>query len=112
MEQKTITRLDGTVSTEYRYYISSLKNDIELFSRAVRRHWSVEVMHWHLDVTFREDANQTIDNFAAQNMNIIRKLCLSILKMVEIFRPKLSLKKKRFVIAQDPEKLLEFVMSI
>ena len=112
MERKTITRPDGTISIEYRYYISSLKNDIELFSRAVRRHWSVEVMHWHLDVTFREDANQTIDKFAAQNMNIIRKLCLSILKMVEIFRPKLSLRKKRFVIAQDPEKLLEFVMSI
>lgn len=112
MERKTITRPDGTISIEYRYYISSLKNSIELFSRAVRRHWSVEVMHWHLDVTFREDANQTIDKFAAQNMNIIRKLCLSILKMVEIFRPKLSLRKKRFVIAQDPEKLLEFVMSI
>ena len=112
MERKTITRPDGTISIEYRYYISSLKNDIELFSRAVRRHWSVEVMHWHLDVTFREDANHTIDKFAAQNMNIIRKLCLHILKMVEIFRPKLSLKKKRFVIAQDPEKLLEFVMSI
>ena len=68
-------------------------------------------MHWHLDVTFREDANQTIDKFSAQNMNIIRKFCLSILKMIEIFKPKLSMKKKRFVIAQDAERFLDVVMN-
>ena len=68
-------------------------------------------MHWHLDVTFREDANQTIDKFSAQNMSIIRKFCLSIMKMVEIFKPKLSMKKKRFVIAQDAEKFLDIVVN-
>lgn len=67
-------------------------------------------MHWHLDVTFREDANQTIDKNAAQNLNILRKICLSNLKTVEIFKPKLSMKKKRFVIAQDVEKFLDIVM--
>ena len=111
-ERKTITRQDGTVSVENRYFISSLPCDIALFSQAIRKHWSVEVMHWHLDVTFREDANQTIDKFSAQNMNIIRKFCLSILKMVEIFKPKLSMKKKRFVIAQDAEKFLDVIMNV
>lgn len=111
MERKTITRQDGTVRTENRYFISSLPCDIALFSQAIRKHWSVEVMHWHLDVTFREDANQTIEKFSAQNMNIIRKFCLSILKMVEIFKPKLSMKKKRFVIAQDAEKFLDVIMG-
>ena len=47
--------------------------NIEEASRAVRGHWSVESMHWHLDVTFKEDANATIDKMAAQNLNIIRK---------------------------------------
>ena len=111
MERKTITRQDGTTSVENRYFISSLPCDISLFSQAIRKHWSVEVMHWHLDVTFREDANLTIDKLSAQNMNIIRKFCLSILKMVEIFKPKLSMKKKRFVIAQDAEKFLDIVMN-
>ncbi|MFR3666053.1 MAG: hypothetical protein ACLTXB_18080 [Flintibacter sp.] len=64
-----------------------MNEDIELFSRAVRGHWSVESMHWQLDVTFKEDANTTLDKQAAENLNIIRKWCLSILKMVEIFRP-------------------------
>ena len=111
MERKTITRTDGSRSTEYRYYISSLKPDIELFSLAVRKHWSVEVMHWHLDVTFREDANRTIEKQSAQNLNIIRKFCLSILKMVEILKPRLSMRKKRFAISQDAEQELEKVLN-
>ena len=69
-------------------------------------------MYWHLDVTFREDANKTIDKNAAQNMNIVRKWALSILKLVEIFKPNLSLKKKRFVIACSPERFLDQIMSI
>lgn len=112
MERKTITRRDGTKSVEYRHFISSMKEEIELFSMAVRKHWSVEVMHWHLDVTFREDANQTLEKMAAQNLNVIRKFCLSILKVVELqMGHKLSMKKKRFAIALDSEKLLETVLS-
>ena len=53
--------------TEYRYFISSLPEDINLASRAVRGHWSVESMHWHLDVTFREDYNTTAEKTGAQN---------------------------------------------
>ncbi len=67
-------------------------------------------MHWHLDVTFKEDANTTLDKQAAENLNIIRKWCLSILKMVEIFRPNLSMKKKRFVISMNPTEFIEQVL--
>lgn len=110
MEEKTI-RKDGEERKERRYYISSLKTDIETFSRAVKGHWSVESMHWHLDVTFKEDANTTLDKQATENLNIIRKWCLSILKMVEIFRPNLSMKKKRFVISMNPAEFLEKVLA-
>ena len=110
MEEKTI-RKAGMEKKEYRFFISSLKEDIELFSRAVRGHWSVESMHWHLDVTFREDANHTLDRLAAQNLNIIRKWCLSILKVLELFRPNLSMKKKRFIISMNPPEFLEHVLA-
>lgn len=110
MEEKTI-RTEKGERKEYRYYISSLEENIEELSRAVRGHWSVESMHWHLDVTFREDANQTLDKRAAQNLNIIRKWCLSILKVIEIFRPNISMKKKRFVISMNPAEFLEQVLS-
>ena len=72
MEEKTIQK-EGRERKEWRYYISSLKEDVELFRRAVRGHWSVESMHWHLDVTLKEDANTTLDKQAAENLNIIRK---------------------------------------
>lgn len=110
MEEKTIKDEKGE-RKEYRYYISSLVPEIETFRRAVRGHWSVESMHWHLDVTFREDANTTLDKQAAQNQNIIRKWSLSILKMIEIMKPGLSLRKKRYAISLLPIKYLEEVLA-
>lgn len=112
MERKTLNKA-GKVTHETRYFISSLQLDIDTLSRAIRGHWNIESMHWHLDVTFREDANRTIDKIAAQNQNIIRKWCLSILKMTElsIKYKRLSLRKKRFVISLDPIKFLEEVLQ-
>ncbi len=110
MEEKTIQDEKGE-REEYRYYISSLPADIEAIKRAVRGHWSIESMHWHLDVTFREDANTTLDKQAAQNQNIIRKWSLSMLKMIEVMKPGLSMKKKRFAISLDPIKYLEEILS-
>ena len=112
MERSTIEK-NGKRTEEYRYFISSLKTDIETISRAIRGHWSIESMHWHLDVTFREDANETIDKLAAQNHNIIRKWCLSILKMMELSCKikRLSMKKKRFAISLRPTPFLEEVLS-
>ena len=111
MEKKTI-RKGETEKEEYRYYISSLCEDIELFSRAVRGHWAVESMHWHLDVTFKEDANTTLDKTAAQNQNIIRKWCLSMLKLIEIRGTKMSLRRKRFNISFAPAQFIEELMKI
>ncbi len=52
---------DNIVTVEERYYISSLNLNIDDVARAIRGHWIVESYHWHLDVTFKEDDNQTID---------------------------------------------------
>lgn len=112
MERKTLNKV-GKVTHETRYFISSLQLDIDTLSRAIRGHWNIESMHWHLDVTFREDANGTLDIIAAQNQNIIRKWYLSTLKMTElsIKYKRLSLRKKRFVIRLDPIKFLEEVLQ-
>ena len=107
---KTIQRKNETV-TETRYYISSLKEDIELFSKCVRQHWSVEIMHWHLDVTFKEDANKTLDKTAAENMNIIRKWALCILKTVN-FGKNQSLRLKRYMILNNPAKYLRMILEM
>jgi len=111
MERKTILK-EGKEKIEYRYFISSLPLEIGLVSRAIRAHWSVESMHWHLDVTFREDANSTLDKVAAQNQNIIRKWALSILKLMDIGRRKMSLKRKRYNISMNPCKWLDQVFAL
>lgn len=94
------TKQQDKITTERRYYISSLPLNVELFAKTVREHWSVETMHWHLDETFREDANTTLDKTAAQNLNIINKCCLSILKLLEVGM-KMSLRKKRYCISMN-----------
>ena len=114
MERKTLKKGEES-REEYRYFISSLPQGVETMARAVRGHyWEIERLHWHLDVTFREDTNTTIDKTAAQNQNIIRKWCLSILKLAELSTrtKRLSMKKKRFVISLQPIKFLEEVMKL
>ncbi len=111
MERKHIRK--GTEEkVEYRYFIRSLPLNIEQVSRAIRGHWSVESMHWYLDVTFREDANRTLDKIAAQNQNIIRKWALSILKLMDMSRRRMSLKRKRYNISMNPCKWLDKALAL
>ena len=55
-----------------------------------------------MDVTFREDNNSTLDTQAALNLNIIRKLCLSILRILDIGRKRASLKLKHKAVSWNP----------
>ena len=54
---------------------------------------------------------KTIDKTAAQNLNIIRKWSLSILKPAQLTRHKLSMRKKRFVISLRPIQYLEELLE-
>ena len=72
--------IDGKVTTERRYYLSSLALDIELFARAVRGHWGVEnSCHWVLDVVLREDDSRTRTGHAAENLATLRRMALNLL---------------------------------
>jgi len=103
---------DGVTTVETRYFISSLDNNVKEFARAVRGHWMVESFHWHLDVTFREDANHTLEKQAAFNLNIMRKLALSILKLLDVHGKKLSLRTKRYAIGLNPQKYFDQLFAM
>ncbi|MGE6964041.1 ISAs1 family transposase [Bacillus thuringiensis] len=75
-----IMEKDYKIRVERRYYISSLQTDATLFAKAVRVHWDIEVMHWYLDVLFKEDSHKVLNKKAAMNLNVLRKLALAILK--------------------------------
>jgi predicted transposase YbfD/YdcC len=110
MTRNTITKHDKT-TTETRYFISSLELDAKEIARAIRGHWLVESYHWHLDVTFREDANHTLDKHVAYNLNIMRKLAINLLKLVNIGRKHIALKKKRFMICCNPAKYFAKILE-
>ncbi len=84
---------------EYRYYISSLPLDISLFYNCIRNHWSVEnKLHWHLDFTFRQDDNTTVDKDALLGLQIIKKMALGILNPIKE-KHKMSMTKLRLKIS-------------
>jgi predicted transposase YbfD/YdcC len=79
---ETQSLVTGKKTHERRYYITSL-TDIETVAEAVRGHWMVENgLHWHLDVTFSEDDNTTMDANAFNNLSILNKLALTLYKLL------------------------------
>lgn len=89
--QRTINQVS---SSQTRFYMSSEDKDATYYNEAGRTHWSIENhLHWHLDVTFNEDANRSRKANAPQNLNILRKMALHRIGQMT---DKLSLKKRRF----------------
>ncbi|HNL07413.1 MAG TPA: ISAs1 family transposase [Chitinophagales bacterium] len=66
---------------ETRYYISNRQFSAKEANQIARAHWGIENnLHWQLDVTFKEDNNQTTTPNAAENLNTLRKLALQIVQ--------------------------------
>lgn len=59
-----------------------------------RQHWSIENnLHWQLDVSFNED-NQRKKRNAAQNISLVNKLSLTLLKQ-DTSKGSIKSKRKR-----------------
>ena len=81
-------------SCEKRFYISSMAPDSRAVANAIRSHWGIEnQLHWCLDVTFKEDACRIRTGNAAENLNVVRKIAMNLLKATT--SRKLSVAKKR-----------------
>ena len=91
-----------------RSHLSSLPAEaVEKISAYIRAHWGIENrLHWHLDVTFREDHCRARKAYAAQNLNAIRKLTLAI---VSQRKDKLSIRKRLFTAALNIDYLKELL---
>jgi predicted transposase YbfD/YdcC len=74
------THADGSQSDEVRYYMLSRFLSGKRFGEAVRSHWSIESMHWVLDVTFREDDSRTRERTLANNLSWLRRFAVTLLK--------------------------------
>ena len=103
---------NGRNSDEWHYYISSKKLTARELLDTARKEWSVETMHWLLDVRFGEDFCRLLSREAQKNMNILRKTALN---MVRTYKKesgtKLPFTKIMLGCLLDPDKLLDIVYN-
>jgi predicted transposase YbfD/YdcC len=103
-------RVGETVTTETRYYLTSLPADPVRIGQAVRAHWGIENgLHWVLDVAFREDDSRVRSGNAAQNLALLRRLALTLLKREPT--AKAGIKAKRLMCGWDETYLAKVLRS-
>lgn len=101
---------DGKEEGQTRYYISDEDFPSAAYYGALARgHWAVENgLHWHLDVTFREDDCRARRNNAAQNLSLLRKLALQVAKATN---DRLSLRKRLVKASMDKDYLRKLLKN-
>ena len=96
---------------QHRYYLLS-DPDAKRFAKAVRGHWGIEnKLHWVLDVTMGEDANRTSKDHGPENLAILRRLALNLLRMARE-QTKKSMKKMRNRIGYSIDYLEELLNAV
>jgi predicted transposase YbfD/YdcC len=112
VEMESLREIKGELSTEKRYYISSLSGEVEALSKAIRQHWGVEnKLHWILDVCFNDDQSRIRKGNAPRNIAIIKKTGLNLLQMIKKDRPRISLKRMRKLAGWDHDFLDSVLMA-
>ena len=78
----TATReIDRHATTTARYYIASRPLSAAELNRLVRGHWGIEnQLHWVLDVVMNEDQARARKDNAPENLALLRRLALNIIK--------------------------------
>ncbi len=80
-----------------RYFLTSLPyQQIDDFMRGVRKHWNIEInLHWSLDVSFADDLNRTRVGQAAENLSIVKRIALNLLKQDKSTNIGITAKRKK-----------------
>ena len=77
----SVRSVQGQESLEIRYFIGSKKASAKVYGQAFRRHWSIENnLHWQMDVSFGKDQSRVRQRTAAENLAVLRRIALSLLK--------------------------------
>lgn len=89
-ELKTIIKIERTreilssdkTTTETMFYISSRLMNANEALYSVRSHWAIEnELHYVLDVEFKEDVSRVRTGNAHQNLSVIRRIAINLLKL-------------------------------
>lgn len=80
-----------------RYFLTSLNyQQIDDFIRGVRNHWDIEInLHWSLDVSFNDDLNRSRVGNSQENLNIVKRIALNLLKQDKSSKVGITVKRKK-----------------
>jgi predicted transposase YbfD/YdcC len=71
----------GKKTEEAHYFIGSRVMKARQYGEALRGHWGIENnLHWQMDLTFGEDASRVQRRHGAENLALVRRLALALLK--------------------------------
>lgn len=98
------------VQTSVHYFITSLSANVQRFAKAVRNHWSIENnLHWQLDITFNEDRARARIGFQPENLSLLKRFALNLLRLESSVKD--SLQGKRIRAAIDNSYMLTILSS-
>lgn len=95
--QKSLTesRLKILAETDKRGH-TIRDQDIDRFMKSVRSHWNIEInLHWSLDVSFKEDLNRARIGESSENLAIVRRIALNLLKHEKTSKVGITGRRKR-----------------
>ncbi|MYM13953.1 ISAs1 family transposase [Muribaculum intestinale] len=93
-ESFTSKKSTGVCASEKPLYVSSLPTDTPRPGAIVRNHWSIESMHWGLDVNLLQDKVKRKSAKAARNLDTIQRMVYSVFYIWKGLRKKRSDKRK------------------
>lgn len=102
---------DKKITKEISCYLSSKNGTAEDLLRYTRNHWQIESMHHILDVTYDEDRCTMLTQKAQENMNIFRKMGISVHKKY-LKDKKQTVKSSMFNCLLNDSLLLEVIGNI
>jgi predicted transposase YbfD/YdcC len=108
--RQCVDHATGRATDEVRYFISSLPATAKRLAAAVRRHWGIENgLHWVLDVAFNEDRLRLRDRNAIENVALLNRLAVSLLRQDQTL--KAGVKCKRKTAGWDDNYLLHLLLN-
>ena len=96
------------VTTDTRFFISSLPPEAKRLLQTVRRHWSIEnAHHWVMAVAFGEDDSRIRTGHAAHNMAILKRIAHNLLRQDRSL--KVGIANKRLAAAWNKDYLCRLI---
>lgn len=100
----------GRGASTAHYYVTSYAGTAAELAGYIRGHWGIEnELHWVLDVAFREDESRTRAGHAGENLALLRRVAVSLLKRAGDDG---SIQTRRLKAAWDDQFLLQILQGI